>query len=53
MARRNHLRDIFAAFCCHAHMSVKVEVGYGLGIGPARQMFLFRAMTEENQLPLM
>ena len=26
-------RDIFAAFCHRAHLSVKVEVGYGLGTG--------------------
>ena len=32
VARHNHLRDIFAAFCRRAHLSVKVEVGYGLGI---------------------
>ena len=26
----NHLRDIFANFCRRAHLSVRVEVGYGL-----------------------
>ena len=31
IARHNHLRDIFADFCCHAHLPVKVEVGCGLG----------------------
>ena len=30
VARHNHLRDIFANFCCQAHLSVRVEVGYGL-----------------------
>ena len=29
VARHNVLRDIFAAFCRRAHLSVKVEVGYG------------------------
>ena len=29
----NHLRDIFANFCHRAHLSVRVEVGYGLAIG--------------------
>ena len=29
-ARQNRLRDIFANFCCRAHLSVQVEVGYGL-----------------------
>ena len=57
VARHNDLRDIFAAFCRGAHLSVKVEVAYGLGIGdvktPAQQMSLFRTGTEENQLPLM
>ena len=33
VARHNDLKDLFAAFCHHAHLSVKVEVGYGLGIG--------------------
>ena len=32
-ARHNDLRDFFAAFCRRAHLSVKVEVEYGLGIG--------------------
>ena len=31
IAQHNHLRDIFADFCCHAHLPVKAEVGYGLG----------------------
>ena len=31
VAQHNHLRDIFADFCCHAHLPVKAEVGYGLG----------------------
>ena len=30
VARHNHLRDIFANFCHRAHLSVRVEVGYGL-----------------------
>ena len=30
VARHNHLRDIFANFCRQAHLSVRVEVGYGL-----------------------
>ncbi|KAL5474377.1 hypothetical protein EMCRGX_G026317 [Ephydatia muelleri] len=30
VARRNRLRDIFANFCCRAHLSVQVKVGYGL-----------------------
>ena len=30
VARHNHLWDIFANFCCWAHLSVRVEVGYGL-----------------------
>ena len=30
VSRHNHLRDIFADFCRRAHLSVKVEVGYGL-----------------------
>eukprot|EP00731_Ephydatia_muelleri_P033819 Em0039g5a len=30
VARHNHLRDIFGDFCYHAHLSVKIEVGYGL-----------------------
>ena len=30
VARHNHLRDIFANFCRKAHLSVRVEVGYGL-----------------------
>ena len=36
VARHNDIRGHFcmhAAFCRHAHLSVKVEVGYGLGIG--------------------
>ena len=28
--RHNHLRDIIADFCCQAHLSVRVEAGYGL-----------------------
>ncbi len=28
--RHNHLRDIVAGFCRQAHLSVRVEVGYGL-----------------------
>ena len=31
IAQHNHLRDIFADFCCHAYLPVKAEVGYGLG----------------------
>ena len=31
IAQHNHLRDIFADFCCHPHLPVKAEVGYGLG----------------------
>ena len=53
VAQHNHLRDIFAAFCQHAHLSVKGEVGYGLCTGHFNsllQMSLFRAGTEENQL---
>ena len=30
VARHNRLRDIFANFCRKAHLSVRVEVGYGL-----------------------
>ena len=30
VARHNRLRDIFAKFCRRAHLSVRVEVGYGL-----------------------
>ena len=30
VARHNRLRDIFANFCRRAHLSVQVEVGYGL-----------------------
>ena len=30
VTRHNHLRDIFANFCRRAHLSVRVEVGYGL-----------------------
>ena len=30
VSRHNHLHDIFADFCRWAHLSVKVEVGYGL-----------------------
>ena len=30
VARHNHLRDIFANFCRRAHLSVRVEVEYGL-----------------------
>ena len=30
VARHNRLRDIFANFCRRAHLSVRVEVGYGL-----------------------
>ena len=30
VARHNSLRDIFANFCRRAHLSVLVEVGYGL-----------------------
>ena len=30
VARHNHLRDIVANFCRRAHLSVRVEVGYGL-----------------------
>eukprot|EP00731_Ephydatia_muelleri_P019426 Em0012g251a len=30
VARHNHLWDIFANFCRWAHLSVRVEVGYGL-----------------------
>ena len=30
VARHNHLQDIFANFCHRAHLSVRVEVGYGL-----------------------
>eukprot|EP00731_Ephydatia_muelleri_P024115 Em0016g386a len=30
VARHNRLRDIFANFCRWAHLSVQVEVGYGL-----------------------
>ena len=30
VARHNHLRDIVANFCRQAHLSVRVEVGYGL-----------------------
>ena len=33
VTRHNQLREIFAAFCFHAPLSVKVEVGYGLGTG--------------------
>ena len=33
VARHNHLQDIFPAFCRRAYLSVKVEVGYGLGTG--------------------
>ena len=33
MARHNHLRNIFAAFCQRAHLSVKVEAGHRLGTG--------------------
>ena len=36
VARHNDLRDIFAAFCRRAHLSVKVEVEYGLGIRPCQ-----------------
>ena len=30
VARHSHLLDIFANFCCRAHLSVRVEVVYGL-----------------------
>ena len=30
VARHNHLRDIFADFCCHAPLPVKIKVGYGI-----------------------
>ena len=30
VAQRNRLRDIFAEFCHQAHLSVRVEVGFGL-----------------------
>ena len=30
VARHNRFRDIFANFCRRAHLSVRVEVGYGL-----------------------
>ena len=30
VARHNHLRDIFAKFAVVTHLSVTVEVGYGL-----------------------
>ena len=30
VSRHNNLRDIFADICRRAHLSVKVEVGYGL-----------------------
>ena len=30
VSQHNHLCDIFADFCHQAHLSVKVEVGYGL-----------------------
>eukprot|EP00731_Ephydatia_muelleri_P031244 Em0022g758a len=30
VARHNHLQDIFANFCRRAHLSVRIEVGYGL-----------------------
>ena len=33
VARHYYFNDIFAAFCRRAHLSVKVEVGYGLDIG--------------------
>ena len=33
VTRHNHLWDIFANFCHRAHLSVRVEVGYGLAIG--------------------
>ena len=31
VSRQNHLRNIFADFRRPAHLSVKMEVGYGLG----------------------
>ena len=34
VTRHNHLRDIFAEFCPRAHLSVRVEVGYGLSGDP-------------------
>ena len=30
VARHNHLQDIVANVCRQAHLSVRVEVGYGL-----------------------
>ena len=30
VAMHNHLREIFANFCCRAHLAVRVEGGYGL-----------------------
>ena len=56
VARHNHVMDIFAAFCHHAHLSVKVEVGYGLGIGHVHSCpadVLVQGWDRGNQLPLM
>ena len=32
VTRHNLLRDILAGFCRRAHLSVKIEVGYGLSL---------------------
>ena len=32
VTRHNLLRDILAGFCHRAHLSVKIEVGYGLSL---------------------
>ena len=53
VARHNQLRDIFAVFCHHAHLSVKVEVGHGLGTAPALQMSLFMLIRARTEGPSM
>ena len=55
VARHNRLRDIFANFCRRAHLSVRVEVGYGLArdhINSHPADILVQDGTGESQQPL-
>ena len=55
VARHNRLRDIFANFCRRAHLSVRVEVGYGLArdhINSRPADILVQDGTGESQQPL-
>ena len=52
VAWHNRLRDIFANFYRWAHLSVQVEVGYGLISTPVLLISWFRDGTGESQQPL-